>query len=398
MTDLLGRLLALTPRERFEAMQRLDSGGGLHELLTNKWFVLLGWSIIFILLMILIAIRQQRNERNRKEMIRRFEGQADEFGLTVEERDLLFMISRHARLRQPANIFALPDAFDRGIAGLLKKKLQERCDEESMRQMNGTIETLKEKIGFVKSPYVHGGRFRSGRNLTSRQITVGKFVGIVPTASKKSAPATAEEAVEAQVIENTQEGLRLRLCAPVRLHPGEPCTLQVEFGAVLWGFETAVLASREEELRVHHADQARYLNRRRFLRVPVHKPALIAPFAMVFETSSMIPPRPVFTPAEIKELSGPVLRLQTNLELEVHDRLLVLFEIEAGRVIQDVGEVRRISETVTGRSVAVELIGLSDTVEDELIRKTTQLALKTGLQETIEISEMTGEPVLTGER
>jgi hypothetical protein len=108
--------------------------------------------------------------------------------------------------------------------------------------------------------------------------------------------------------------------------------------------------------------------------------------------------RPVFTPAEIKELSGPVLRLQMKLQVAVRDRLLVLFELDPGRVIQDVGEVRRISESVTGRTVAVELIGLPESVEDELIRKTTQLALKMGLQENVKISEMTGEPVLAEER
>jgi hypothetical protein len=395
MTDLLGKLMALTPQERLEAMRRLDSGGGLHELLTNKWFVLLGWSVIFILLMILIAIRQQRSERRRREMIRCFERQADEFELTVEERDLLFLISRHARLRQPAMIFTLPNAFEKGVAGLLQKSLQDRRDEEAIRQMNSTIETIKVKIGFVKSTHVHGGRFRGGRNMTSRQIAVGKAVGIVPAASEEPG---LPEAIEAEVMENTAEGLKLRLCAPVQLHPGDACILQVEVGAVLWGFEMVVLVSRGQTLELHHADQARYLNRRRFLRVPVHKPALVAPFPVVFDTSSMVPPRPVFTPAEIKELSGPVLRLQMKLQVAVRDRLLVLFELDPGRVIQDVGEVRRISESVTGRTVAVELIGLPESVEDELIRKTTQLALKMGLQENVKISEMTGEPVLAEER
>lgn len=372
----LSNLLALTPHERFEAMRNLDAGGQGHSLLSNKWFILLGWSIIFILLMILVAIRQQRHEKGRKQMLMRFEEQANKFELTVEEREVLFLISQYARLRQASSIFALQNAFEKGTAVLLKKQLGENSDEQTARELNRTIEMIKEKIGFVGSVPVHGGRFRGGRYMTSRQIAVGKTVSVVTSAEGQE----VSTAFEAQVTANEQEGLKLQMHHPLLLKPGEACMVQAQFGAVLWGFEMVVLLCRGTDLELHHVDQARYLNRRRFVRVPVHKPALIAPFSATTTRDVAGLVKPMFYPAEVKELSGPGLRLRVDLEVEVRDRLLVIFELERGKVIQDMAEVRRVSESVAGRTVAVELIGLTDAIEDELIRLTNQMAIQQGIR------------------
>lgn len=62
----------LSPYERFEAMRQIERGGrsGLNALLTNKWFIILGWSLIIVLLLILAAVRQHQRERNRRKQIR----------------------------------------------------------------------------------------------------------------------------------------------------------------------------------------------------------------------------------------------------------------------------------------------------------------------------------------
>lgn len=370
-------LLALSPYERFEAMRGLDSGGGAFRLLTNKWFVLLGWSLIFILMMVLVAIRQQRSERNRQRMIALFEERANGLGLTMDERELLFLIARQAKLKQPTSVFTLQNAFERGTARLLHKHLGGNADEESARRLNESIETIKEKVGFVRKGTAQGARFRGGRYMTSRQIAVGKTVHVIPPLAADSAPSP----VEADVIGNEPGGLRLKLHSSLGLVPGSACTVQAPFGAILWGFEMTVLIGRGLDLELHHVDQARFVNRRRFLRVPVHKPALVAPYAPIIEAGIAGLVKPIFVSAEVKELSGPGLRLRANLGVEERDRLLLIFELEPGRIIQDVAEVRRIQESVAGRVIAVELIGLTEMTEDELIRVTNHLAVRQGTRE-----------------
>ena len=384
----VSNLLALTPYERFQAMRKLnDPGNSMHALFTNKWFVLLGWSVIFILIMVLLAVRQQRNERKRKRLLVQFEEHANEFGLTREERDMLLLIARYARLRQPISVFTLQNAFEKGIARLLEKMLDENSDDAQAQQINQVIETIKTKIGFVRAGAKHSGRFRGGRYMTSRQIAVGKPVSIVTSSQKEAGTRT----IQGDVAANDQDCLKLSLEVPPELKPGEACTLQAQFGAVLWGFEMIVVLCKGTELVLHHVDQARYLNRRRFQRVPTHKEALVAPFPVLMESGSALPVKPQFVPAEVKELSGPGLRLSTSLEADVKDRLIVIFEFESGRVIQDVAEVRRIIDNVTGRTLAVELIGLPESTEDELIRVTNQLAMD---METLSASDDSEEDEL----
>ena len=52
---------ALTPYERYEAMRRFNSGYiDWHKLLTNKWVVMFGWSVIMILLVAAVAVVLRR--------------------------------------------------------------------------------------------------------------------------------------------------------------------------------------------------------------------------------------------------------------------------------------------------------------------------------------------------
>jgi hypothetical protein len=57
-------LAVLGPSERLNAMRRFDYGGGIGSgsVLTNKWFVLMGASIVFILTIVFIALRRYNEE------------------------------------------------------------------------------------------------------------------------------------------------------------------------------------------------------------------------------------------------------------------------------------------------------------------------------------------------
>jgi hypothetical protein len=95
---------------------------------------------------------------------------------------------------------------------------------------------------------------------------------------------------------------------------------------------------------------------------------------------------PEFVHAIVIELAGPGLRIKAPLDVKVGDRVLVVFELGeeqqqnsktiTTKIIQDIGEVRRAEAVQDGSSIAVELIGLSDSDMNELIRATNTASMK----------------------
>lgn len=363
----------LSPYERFEAMRQMERGSrsGLNAILTNKWFIILGWSLIVVLLLILAAIRQHQRERNRRRQIRLFEEKANLFGLTPEERQVLLTIARQARMKQLVNIYFRPREFEAGMARFLRRALAAAANEEEKKRQITVIESLKYKIGFVKNHSSGGGRYRRSEYLTSRQIPTDAEVGVV-----LNLPMDNRE-YRAKVVSNEVTGITLEGLAPFPLKAGDACTLQYMIGSVLWGFDVVVISCEGAALKVCHVDHARYINRRRFVRVSLHQPLWAAKFPVFVRASKPVPP--VFQQAEVVEFSGPTLRIRGALEVSRRDRILVIFEVEPGCVVQDIAEVQRVGRTGTGPFCVAEMIGMDTRSEDELIRLTNQAALEQGL-------------------
>jgi len=166
-------------------------------------------------------------------------------------------------------------------------------------------------------------------------------------------------------------------------------------------------------LVLKYSDDIRFNDRRRFPRVSVNKAA----FIMRFPFSSMLisdyseqdamegvpnaagqswkPPE--FVPAVVTELGGPGLLIEAPLEVKVGERVVVILKMSDEltlnslgnsrdislrraieqkekstplRIIEDIGEVRRISHRQDGLSIAVELTGLSNADLNELMHET----------------------------
>ena len=115
------------------------------------------------------------------------------------------------------------------------------------------------------------------------------------------------------------------------------------------------------------------------MRIPVHKPLWVAKFPVLQDIAEGQPTRPAFVKAELTELSGPSFRIQVPMDLSRRQRLLVIAELEPGRVVQDIAEVQRIEPGENGPEAAIELIGLDDRSEDELIRITNSCAAELGV-------------------
>ena len=72
---LVGMLCDLPPHERYQAMRQLDTGG--KSLFTDKWYVLLGWSLIFFLIVLLLAVRRMRIEKEKRQIEDNYDALSD---------------------------------------------------------------------------------------------------------------------------------------------------------------------------------------------------------------------------------------------------------------------------------------------------------------------------------
>jgi hypothetical protein len=235
---------------------------------------------------------------------------------------------------------------------------------------------LREKLGFKKPAAVPAGASTTSGKLSSRQIPVGKTVYM----TRRKARDSGE--VGATIIRNGDTELEVRLDKPVRITFGEFWCIRYYFGSSVWEFDTSVVSYDGEILVLNHSDSVRFINRRRFLRVPVTKPAYIAHFPFAKDSESVWGP-PEFVPAVVTELAGPGLRIESALQVKTGERVLVLFKPDekqgedstaanagTSKIIEDVGVVKHTKSIPDGMSIAVELIGLSDSNIDELVQIT----------------------------
>lgn len=377
-------LVALGPEEKWNAIRRLDAGHG--SLFTNKWFVLTAASIVFALTILLLAVRRLRIEREKEASDKLFDEYAERHGLDSEERKVLAGITTEAVVKRRDAIFTMTAAFNRGAVKFLQEKFALSQSSVDRKKLNAIVDSIREKLGFRKKVRSFGVRRGRGKGLSSRQIPVGKKVSIAlsssPKASRTDAVVAKNDKLEFVVVPEI----------PVTGIPGKLWNVHYRFGTSTWEFNSLTIACSNEELVLNHSDNIRFTNRRKFLRVAVEKPALIARFPVIkrdFDAGRM---GPQFVQGVVTQLSGPGLRIKTDLDISDGDRILVAFELEPGKVIQDIGEVRGYRDEEDGCSIGVELIGLNELAVDELVRATNNLAISCAIKE----SEAETETVLTG--
>ena len=402
--ELSAAIAALTPAERWYAVRRLDSG-----FMTERWFVLAGAAAIVVLTAMLVVVSYRR-ARQQKLSRRMFSEHADRLGLTTRQCQILRNIAARARLRHSESIFTMAAAFDRGSAEILKETLAILGPQRSSH-LSAELSVLREKLGFERRRTAPAGStVRPG----SRQIPVGKKLYL-------NGPDLGSANIEATVIKNDDMELAVRLAGSLESNPGDLCCVRYNFGASVWEFDAPVINCHGGILILAHSDDVRFINRRRFLRVPVKQPAFIArfPFARTLppgevevlaqsqaDVSADTWGPPEFVPAEVTEMAGPGLRVEAPLEVKVGDRVVVILKlsestgktpqsnpdgtspglnteqrriIRTSRVVEDIGEVRHAEATQNGFSIAVELTGLNDSNVSEMVRATNTASVKASL-------------------
>jgi hypothetical protein len=295
-----------------------------------------------------------------------------------------------------------------------------RREAEKGKSLRTELSFLREKLGFQKKASASIGSPTKSSKLSSRQIPAGKKLHI----TRHKTPDLAN--IESTVTKNDNMELTVKLATPLKTKPGERWRARYHFGASVWEFDTTVVNYNGNILVLSQSDNVRFINRRRFLRVPVNKPAFIARFPFIrtlpmtsANASDYTWGPPEFIPAVVTELGGPGLRIEAPLEVKVGERVLVAFSLDeekdkntilhqkgtslhatlvrpgsAGqdhtrlrrgkttlsRIIEDIGEVRHVRAIENGLSIAVELTGLSDSDVNELIRATNAASVRESVE------------------
>ena len=258
---------ALTPAQRWQAARQPDS-----SFMSERGFILVGLVTIIILTILLIVVSYHRRTKERKISNRRFFEYADRFGLTNRERQILQDIATRAELKRIVSIFSMIQAFDRGTARLIEDTLALQGVDSSKR-LSAEMSALREKLGFEKQSTASVGSAKPSSRPTSRQISPGKKLYVTcPNADDLTN-------IESIVIKNSDVQLTSRLATPLQRSPGEVCCVRYCFGGSVWEYDATVVRCEGDILVLTHSNDVRFINRRRFLRVPVSKPALIAHFA-----------------------------------------------------------------------------------------------------------------------
>jgi hypothetical protein len=394
-------ILALTPIEKWRAARRMETG-----FVGENWLILICAIAIVALTVLLIVATYKHMAKERKTANQLFFEYSDRAGLSRRERQILMDIAATTKLKRNESIFTMVTAFDRGAAELTKQTLAEQ-GAEAGSSLGDELTVLREKLGFQRQRTASKGPATKPNKPSTRQIPTGKKLHITRRAADKSAD------IESTVIENNDTDLTVKLKVSLESSPGEVWSVRYYFGASVWEFDTSSVSCDGNALVLNHSDDVRFVNRRRFVRVPVNKPTLIARFPFAIPASNKDNGKepsgtgadsagasgeafgpPEFIPASVTELAGPGLRIEAPLEVNVGDRVLVILKLSEeddrnsgsqtnskrsrAKIVEDIGEVRHTRALENGFSIAVELTGLSDADIGELVRATNAASLKAG--------------------
>ncbi len=228
---LIGLLGRLTPYERFEAMRRLDTGG--QSLFTNKWFMLLGWSLIILLSAALFVIYRMRVEKEKKYVERQFDELSERLEITAAEREILEAIAARSGLQRKDTIFSHPDAFENGLAQLMQDVFADGHNLVYRKKLQAAIHAIKQKLGYLKLE--PNERPRTMKEQSSRHIPVGKTVLL-------SLPGRdTVRHINAEIIANDEYELIVKPEIPLDCQAGQVWLVRYDAGPVTWQFAAITL-------------------------------------------------------------------------------------------------------------------------------------------------------------
>lgn len=395
-------ILALSAEEKWSAMRGMSTQG----LISQHWLSMAMIAILIVLMAMLVRVSLNRVAEEKLRNQQTFAENVRRHNLSVREYQLLNQIVKESGLRRPDAIFREEAAFERGADRVLAKR-PDNADAQWDQRMHAEIGFLRDKLGLTgmdlgltvgeeeeeETSTTPEDGSRKRHRLSSRDLPEGKQLHITRRMGNP------EDDFHGTIITNNSEHLDIQIDVPVKISFGEVWRARYYFGATVWEFETTVVSYDGNNLVLRHSNDVKFVNRRRFVRVPTEHQAYIAQYPFLHDESTpadeWVPVN--FVPATLTELAGPGLRLETSLDASIGDRVLVAFRVEMaegsggksnGCVIQTMGTVKRLEPIFDRQALSISLIGLKDGDIDQLVRLTNKAA-----QAADEVQDDTPAPV-----
>ena len=354
----------LNPLEKWEGA-RGGRGGGIS--IGREWM----WVLVIVVAVVVLAaiirgiIVSARTRR--RQQWSTFCKQANRYGLSAEERNLLYNVAAQATLKDRNSIFASAADFDRGVAIVESNQASDAAIDPAQPRACAScafVQSLREKLHF-DTPAVKD----KPTSVKLGNVTPGKVVSIL----RQRSPETFDATIKGK----TPKGeLIVKPAIALEPHPGESWTVRYPESQVLWEFTAYVTGSAAGEVQLKPTGALRWLNRRQFARAATRRAGQVARFP--FRRTDDAPMIPEFVPGEVIEIAAMGLMLKAPLTVTTNERVLVVVELESGNIIETAGVVRRVDEPQGQMSVfAVELTGLTTDEVADLARETNIAAQRT---------------------
>jgi hypothetical protein len=360
---------ALAPAERWQAVRDLHDRNPL----LDRAFIIAGLIAISVLVALLIAVHYGERFHAYRKRQKQFKTYGRQNGLSGRELKVLNVIAAKAGIESVEAIFTTPSAFDKGVNSiLLETKAIDR--HHGQKRFESELSVLRAKLGFDSQAAATNSARRN--TTSSRQLPVGKPIQLTRRRSRS-------ERIEAEVIGNGELELTIKMPMELEAARGEVWNLQYNLGPSVWEFETPLLKTEGMVWTFGHSNEARFISRRRFIRVEWTARAFISKFPFINAENADFPE---FVEGNVKEIAGPGFLVQAPIHVSVGERLLARIELPEGRLVQDIAVVRHVRSLNTGFSIALEFRALGESEIDELIRATNAAQiLKRRQQESLEI-------------
>lgn len=360
--SLCGGFWVLDPAERIRSMGgRLDGSARPVEFrLPWSTIALLGLVLLAMIVLGVIVFEIWQRYRAR----RQFEAQAARLGLDDGEKRLLQFVVRHAGLKQAASIFTLEPAFDLGVQRLVESERFSAMSPDMQESTRTLLGELRNKLGFHRPAEDKV----SAAMVSLERIAPGTRLEVVRQGSPEYLTATAMGPT------GQPNELNMQVDQVVQCQPAESWIVTFSLAGLTWECSAMVIRSDGGQVVIRTPDMARFVNRRRFARVPTQRQAHVARFPYMPDGQMATPQ---FVPARLVEISGPGLVLQATLPVRMDERVLVVMELRPGKLAQGMGKVRRVTGEGADKTLAVELVGLSTAEVADMARE-TNLAIRDG--------------------
>ncbi|HUS92807.1 MAG TPA: PilZ domain-containing protein [Phycisphaerae bacterium] len=322
--------------------------------------------------------------RWRRQQARAFAEHAGRMGLSGPERHVLHAAVKAGKLRNVEAVFHSAIAFETGVAALLRGTRVASMNEARQRTIAALVESLRQKLAFdrpepgtgpAKEPPAEAGIAR-GDEL--RVVYRGQATELT-----------------VQVAESSPGSLLVEPRTPINCRAGESWLMRYSKGGTLWEIDASVEQAADGRVLLNRTGRPRFINRRRFPRVPLRRPARVATFP--FRREGFSPGPKDYVEGELVEIAGPGLRLEVPVHIAAGERVLLALKLSEDEVVEALGKVHSTRRGEAGGStLVVELMGLTETEIATLTRETNAAARAHATQATGAAQRQAPEPAGAG--